>query len=375
MFEKLLNEYYNQLENYEDTPNFDINNFNYSILSNKENVINHMLDKLDVTSLKNDVEDNNIVLLFEGYLSLSGDDNVDDIEEYYNVGYEFKGSRYDKLSSDDELRIFIDYNNEKNNSKKIKIRNEIIEHNLRLVRKCAYKYRGMCNFLEVDDLISYGTQGIIIAIDKFDYTKGFKFSTYATLWIHQTIKRAISNYKSTVRIPVSQENKINKIKAITNNLVKQNGVEPSITEIAEAANLDEKNILEIMALDKSVISLNSPVGDDSETTLEEMISVNQKDVDETYFELENHEKIKSIVIEKANNPKHIDMVFMRFGFEPYNNPYTLEEIASKYNISRERVRQIILKILYKVGYKLKYVNDIEYQNRCKDKKLRKLSIK
>lgn len=365
--DKFLKEYYEQLNIAEekDAENFDVDSFNYSILCNKKNIINSMLSKMDVKNLRNSVIDSNVISLFDGYLTLQTD--FDDNYEINDKNYNLRNERYNPFTLEEEREIFIKYSNETNRAKKKKIRNEIVERNMRLVRKVANGYRNACDFLESDDLISYGAQGLMVAIDKYDYTKGFKFSTYAVLWIQQVIRRAITNLKRPIRIPNNQDIRLGKVKYTANLLYERLGREATNEEIALESGLSVAAVKDALMYDVNVSSLNVYINDEEKATLEDMIISDEQLTDELYFDKDQREYYRQMVYKKTKNVREADMILMRCGFEPYYKEYTLEEIAQKYDVTRERVRQIITRGLRKIYYELKRTGDPAFSEREKVK--------
>ena len=304
-------------------------------------------------------------------ISLSNDDDVEFDDEEPNLEdldsieeittEELKvDDNLEGIKIDDPVRMYLreigkipllTYDQELDLAKKILEGNEdakkkLTESNLRLVVSIAKKYigRGM-SFL---DLIQEGNMGLIKAVEKFDYTKGYKFSTYATWWIRQAITRSIADQARTIRIPVHMVETINRLLRTSRHLLQQNGREPTPEELATEMDMPVERVIEIQKIAQDPVSLETPIGEENDSHLGDFI----KDDDtpspqDAASETMLREQLNDIM--KTLTPREAKVLRLRFGLDD-GKARTLEEVGKTFHVTRERIRQIEAKALRKLRH-------------------------
>ncbi len=345
----------------------------------KQEKVNNILKKAkekgkitygDLASELDDVNPDQIDKVFDAFEELGVDllqDDMDeepDIEDLKEVEDlkldEITDTSYEGINVDDPVRMYLreigripllTFDEELDLAKRIlkgdeEAKQKLAESNLRLVVSIAKKYvgRGML-FL---DLIQEGNMGLIKAVEKFDYTKGFKFSTYATWWIRQAITRAIADQARTIRIPVHMVETINKLIRTSRHLLQQMGREPTPEEIAKEMEIPVEKVVEIQKIAQDPVSLETPIGEEDDSHLGDFI---QDDDSPAPQDSAAYTMLREQLEEVMNTltPREAKVLKLRFGLED-GKSRTLEEVGREFQVTRERIRQIEAKALRKLRH-------------------------
>lgn len=249
--------------------------------------------------------------------------------------------QFSMLSADEEIKLAHRIAEGDQSAK-----NELVEANLRLVVSLARHYQG-CG-LSYQDLIQEGNIGLIKAAEKFDVSKGFRFSTYASWWIKQTLSRAIADQSRTIRIPVHMTENINKFKKTERELLSKLNREPKVKEIADAMGISEKQAKEIQSYIVEPTSLDIQVGDDDDTTIGSFIEDTHFINPESAYIKESNGDVVNAVLDTLSD-REANILRLRFGIGG-KKAMTLEEVGKEYGLTRERIRQIEAKALRKLRH-------------------------
>ena len=300
--------------------------------------------------------------------------NIEDLQEVEDIKLEEidLNSAMDGVNVDDPVRMYLreigripllTYDQELELAKKVlegdeEAKQKLAESNLRLVVSIAKKYvgRGML-FL---DLIQEGNMGLIKAVEKFDYTKGFKFSTYATWWIRQAITRAIADQARTIRIPVHMVETINKLIRTSRHLLQQLGREPTQEEIAKELEIPVEKVMEIQKIAQDPVSLETPIGEEDDSHLGDFIQDDDSPApqDSAAYTLLK-EQLEEVM--QTLTPREAKVLKLRFGLED-GKARTLEEVGKEFMVTRERIRQIEAKALRKLRHPSRSKKLRDYMN-------------
>jgi RNA polymerase primary sigma factor len=272
----------------------------------------------------------------EQLVSLKHGESLDPIKKYLKeIG------KTPLLKFEEEIQLAKLYEKNEEDAKE-----KLIKANLRLVVSIAKKYLGRrLSFL---DLIQEGNKGLIRGVEKYDWRRGFKFSTYATWWIRQAITRAIADQSRTIRIPVHMVDQINRFYKTQRRLTQKLGKEPSVKEIAKEMQLSVEEVENLMKISQQPKSLSTPVGDDKEATLEQFVA---DQAQPSLYDKVSRELLKDALqkVLETLSPRERKVLVMRFGLED-GKPKTLEEVGKEFKVTRERIRQIEAKAIRKLKH-------------------------
>jgi RNA polymerase primary sigma factor len=303
-------------------------------------------DADQIDKLYDDVEANHIDIVddftvdedIDAALYIASEDNLDMTDDPVKI-YLKEIGRVPLLTPEEEIELAIKIAQDDKAAKK-----RLVEANLRLVVSIAKRYTGRgLGFL---DLVQEGNLGLMKGVEKFDYTKGYKLSTYATWWIRQSVTRALADQARTIRVPVHMVETINKLTKTQRKLTLELGYEPSIAELAEAMEISQERVMEIMQIAREPASLETPIGEEDDSNLGDFVAdYNGVTPEENIEAVMLREQIYAILDDLKDREKQV--IMRRFGLGD-NHPRTLEEVGREFDVTRERIRQIEAKAIRKL---------------------------
>ena len=312
----------------------------------------------DINEFVDEIEKNGIRVIRASEEDLSKE-SLDDIIVQVNVDDPVKMYLKDigkvpLLSSDEEIDL-AKRMAEGDQAAKAKLS----KSNLRLVVSIAKRYVSRSN-MQFLDLIQEGNIGLLKAVEKFDFTKGFRFSTYATWWIRQSITRAIADQARTIRVPVHMVETINKLTRVTRTLIQKLGRDPTTSEIAAAMGVSEERVMEIQRIAMDPISLETTIGDEEDSKISDFIEdeTAQSPLEAAAQKL-LREQLLSVI--ETLTPREQKVIRMRYGLDN-SHPRTLEEVGKEFNVTRERIRQIEAKALRKLRHPNRSKKLVDYRS-------------
>ena len=320
----------------------------YTYLENKGidilRVMNDELTSAESVILDTDEDDFNVSDEDEEEINLDAIDLLDGIGTEDPVRMYLKEiGTVPLLTAEEEIEL-AKMKAEGDEKQRTRAKERLVEANLRLVVSIAKRYtgRGM-SFL---DLVQEGNLGLIKGVEKFDYTKGYKLSTYATWWIRQSVTRALADQARTIRVPVHMVETINKMSKMQRKLTLEYGYEPSTAELAKALDMTEEKVMEIMQIAREPASLETPIGEEDDSNLGDFVADGNAVTPEGNVEsVMLREHIQTLLEDLKERERQV--IVLRFGLED-GHPRTLEEVGKEFNVTRERIRQIEAKALRKL---------------------------
>lgn len=316
-------------------------NRNDKISNNVSKILDFLVNNDEMQFNKDKEEnDNNVEDVEENVVTFSNDLVKEYLKEVGSISL---------LTIEEEREAFKKYNSTSDEKEKIRIKNKIIEANLRLVISIAKKYKNNSTNYSFIDIIQDGNTGLMTAVDRYDFTRGYKFSTYATWWIRQAITRSMADHSRMIRVPVHLSDLMRKISITKTNLYFHLGREASKEEIANFMNIsvEKLNEVERAFLTLETASLQAPVGEEEDYTLSDFIPDENPSVEDEYNKLELAETLKDVLGELSD--RESEVIKYRFGFYD-DKVYTLEEVGNMLGVTRERIRQIERKALKKLSH-------------------------
>ncbi|MBR2387466.1 MAG: RNA polymerase sigma factor RpoD [Clostridia bacterium] len=322
---------------------FDMDSLDKLIETLEENgiTINADISSSDISKIESEVEDFGTGENMEKILEQEGLSIDDPVRMYLKeIG------RVPLLSAEREKELARIMTEECSDEMKKAAKDELIEANLRLVVSIAKRYVGKGMFFL--DLIQEGNLGLMKAVEKFDYSKGYKFSTYATWWIRQAITRAIADQARTIRIPVHMVETIHKVSKYSRQMLQELGREATADEIGEKMNMSADKVREIMKIAQDPVSLETPIGEEEDSHLGDFLPDNDTPAPE---EAASTTILREVIEKELNTltPREAHVIKLRFGLYD-GRTRTLEEVGKEFNITRERIRQIEAKALRKLRH-------------------------